>query len=98
MTRSDIDLIFLSRPTEEQRVVLDDEGIAELVVLVAHLEERAGEHLALFHAEALTERAGGDVADDDLKRHDLDALDYLVRVVDLLDKMRLYAVIGEHLE
>ncbi|MPM45217.1 hypothetical protein SDC9_91903 [bioreactor metagenome] len=90
--------LFLRGPAEEQRVVLDDEGISERVVLVAHLKKRAGKDLALFDAEALAERAGGDVAHDDLKRHDLDAFDDLVRFVYLFDEMRLHAVIGEDFE
>ena len=86
------------RPAEEQSVVFDDERIAESVVLIAHLEERARKLHTLFDAEALAERAGRDVADDDFERDDVDAFDELVRVVYLLHEVRLYAVVGEKLE
>ena len=79
-------------------MVLDDERIAERVVLIAHLEERARKLHALLYAEALAERAGRDVADDDLERDDVDALYELVRLVYLLDEVRLDAVVGEKLE
>ncbi len=57
-----------------QGVVAVQQGIAQLVVLIGELDGGRVKDDALLHAVALGEGAGGDVADDNLQRHDRDLL------------------------
>ena len=50
------------------------QGIAQVVILVGEFDGGLVEDHAFFHAVALGEGTGGDVADDDLQRHDADLL------------------------
>jgi hypothetical protein len=72
-------------------VLLGDHRVAELVVLVVELDDRAGQGLTLGHAQARGDRAGGDVAHHDLERDDLDFLDQLLAQVQAADEVRLDA-------
>ena len=62
------------RQAQSQRVVAVDEGIAQIVVLVAELQGRAFELDALLHAHLLRKAACGVVADDHLQGNDLHLL------------------------
>ena len=62
-------------------------GSCERIVLVAELDDRARQLGALLEPEALDQRAGRDVADDDLERDDLDFLDQLLAHVDAADEV-----------
>lgn len=68
-------------------VLFGDHRIVELVVLVVELDDRARQHGAFLDAEALGERAGRDVAHDNLERHDLDFLDQLLAHVEPLNEV-----------
>ena len=64
-----------------------DERVMQVVVLVAVLQDGGLEHLALGHAHAQAEVAGGNIADDDFQRNDLNLLDQGIAVVQLLNIM-----------
>ena len=64
-----------------------DERIMQIIVLVAVLENGSLENLALGHTHAQAEMTGGNIADDNLQRNDLDLLHKGVAVVDFLDIM-----------
>ena len=72
--------------------------IAEVVVLVRELDGRLVEHDTFLNAEALGEGTGGNVADDDLERHDGDLLDQILALGELLDEMRRHALLLQQLE
>ena len=79
-------------------MLLGDHRIAELVVLVIELDDRARQRGALVHAEPGRERPGGDVAHHHLERDDLDLADQLLAHVEPLDEMRRHADLAELLE
>ena len=64
-----------------------DERVMQVIVLVAVLQDGGLEHLALGHAHAQAEVAGGNIADDDFQRNDLNLLDQGIAVVQLLNIM-----------
>ena len=66
-------------------------GIAQLVGLVVELDDRARQLRALGQAEALGERAGGDVAHDHLERDDLDFAHQLLAHVEAAQEVRGHA-------
>ena len=75
-----------------------DERIAQRVVLVAIFDQRAGKLGALFDAEALRQRARGNITHDDFDRHDLDLADQLLAHVETADEMVRHADITEQRE
>ncbi len=62
--------------------------IVQLVVLVIELDDRARQRRALFHAEALCDRARRNVAAHDFQRNDLNLANELLAHVHSLDEMR----------
>ena len=79
-------------------MVAVDQRIVQFVVLVGKLNGRLRKNDSLFHAVALGKGAGGNVADDDLQRHDGDLFDQRLTVVQLPDKMRGNAVLLQKTE
>ena len=57
-----------------QSVILVQQRIVQVVVLIGELDGGLVEHNAFLHAVAGGKVTGGDVADDDLQRHDGDLL------------------------
>src|SRR5579859_1862306 len=83
---------FLGRgPVEGGDVLLGHHWVAELVVLEVEFDDRTGQGLALGQAESPRQRAGGDVAADDLERDDLHLLDQLLAQVQPPDEVILHA-------
>ena len=78
-------------------MIVVDHGIAQRIVLVAELQHRALELGSLRQPQALGKGTRGDVADDDLQRHDGNALDNGLAVGDLLDQVGGNAVLLQHL-
>ena len=78
-------------------MVLVHHGIAQLVILVAVLDDGALQLGALGQAQTLGQAAGGDVAHDDLQGHDVYLLHQGLPVGDLLDVMGGDAVALQHL-
>ena len=76
------------RPAEGGDVLLRDHRIAELVVLVIELDDRARQRRAFGKAEARRERAGRDVAHDHLERDDLDLAHELLAHVEAPEEVR----------
>ena len=72
-------------------MLLGDQRVAERVVLVVELDDRARQLLALGDAEPLRERAGGVVAHHDLERDHLDHADQLLAHVQPADEVRRHA-------
>ena len=93
-----LDGLYLLRrgELESQGVVGVYERVAQLVVLVGELYGRRVKGDALLDAVALREAAGGDVADDDLERHDGDLLYQGLALGELLDEVGGDAVLLEH--
>ena len=79
--------LFLGGKVKGQGVIMVDERVMQVVVLVAVLQDGGLEHLALGHAHAQAEVAGGNIADDDFQRNDLNLLDQGIAVVQLLNIM-----------
>ena len=75
-----------------------DHRVVERVVLVVELDDRARQLRAFLDAEALGQRAGGDVAHDHLERDDLDLADELLAHVQPADEVRRHADVVEVLE
>ena len=62
-------------------MVFVDDGVAQVVIFIAKLQYRRS-HLGPFrHAQALCQGTGGNVAHDDLQRHDLHMLYQRIAVV-----------------
>ncbi len=76
-------------------MLLGDHRVAELVGLVVVLDDRARQRRALLDAEALGERAGGDVAHHHLERDDLDLADQLLAHVEAADEVGRHADLGQ---
>ena len=72
--------------------------IAERIVLVVELDDRAGQGLSLLDPEAFRQRPGGDVANHDLDRDDLHLPDQLLAHVEAADEVGRHAdgVQGAH--
>jgi hypothetical protein len=87
--------LFLARPAEAGDMLLGDQRIAQRVVLVIIFDQRAGQLGAFLDAEALRERAGGDIAHHDLDRHDLDLSHQLLAHVEAADEVGGHADIAE---
>src|SRR5581483_8043260 len=92
-----VDLLGRS-PAEGGDVLLRHHRVVELVVLVVELDDRARQLRALVDAEALRQRARGDVAHHDLERNDLDLANQLLAHVEPADEVRRYADLVEMLE
>ena len=69
-------------------MLLRHHRIVERVVLVVELDDRARQHGAFLDAEALGQRAGGDIAHDHFERDDLDFADQLLAHVEPADEVR----------
>ena len=87
--------ILRRRPAEGGDVLLRHHRVAELVVLVVVLDDRARQRRAFGDAEALGERAGRDVAHHHLERDDLDLAHQLLAHVEAAHEMRRDADLGE---
>jgi hypothetical protein len=83
---------------QPKAVLLRHHGIAELVVLVIELDDRARQLRALLDAQALRQRARGDIAHDHLERNDLDLANQLLAHVEPLDEVGRHADVVEVLE
>ncbi len=94
------DLVDLLRrgPTERGDVLLRDHRVVEIVGLVVELDDRARQLRAFLEAEARRQRAGGDVAHDDLERDDLHLADELLAHVEAPHEVRRHADLAEALE
>ena len=79
-------------------MVIVDHRVAEIVVLVAELQNRHAHGGAFLKAEALRETAGCLVADDDFERNDADLAHDGVAVGKLFYKVGLDAVLFKQLE
>ena len=71
-------------------MILVEERVAQLVVFIGEFNGGLLEHNAFLHAVVLGKGTGGDVADNDLQRHDGDLLYGGLAVVELLH------VVGGH--
>ena len=86
--RHDVVDLLRACPAEGRDVLLRHHRVVELVVLVIELDDRARQNGAFFHAEALRQRARGDVANHHLERDDLDFADQLLAHVEAPDEVR----------
>src|SRR5579862_1999686 len=82
-------------PAKAGDVLLGDHRIAELVVLVIVLNDRAWQGRSFGDAEALRQGAGDDIADDDLDRNDLHLANELLAHVEAAHEMRRNADVGK---
>ena len=85
--RHDVVDLLRRRPAEGGDVLFRHHRVVERIGLVIELDDRARQHRALFEAEPLGERTGGDVAHDDLERNDLDFTDQLLAHVEPADEV-----------
>src|SRR6266853_3708904 len=74
-------------PAEGGDVFLGNQWIAQFVLLQIIFDDRARQHRALGYPEALRQRAGGGVADDDRDRDDLDLAHQLLAHVEPAHEM-----------
>ena len=88
---------WLAQPNAGDMLV-GDHRIAERIVLVIIFDDRARQLRAFLDPEPLRQRAGGDVADDHLDRHDLDLADQLLAHVEAADEVRRHADLAEQRE
>ena len=96
--RHDVVDLLRRGPAERRDVLLRHHRVVELVVLVVELDDRARQLRAFLDAEALRQRAGGDVAHDDLERDDLHLADQLLAHVEPANEMRRHPDVVEVLE
>src|SRR5690554_873789 len=84
------DVVEFSRgcPAKGGDVLFADHGVMQRIVLVAELDDRAGQLGAGLKAQALDQRAGGKIAHDDLKRNDFHFLDQLFAHVHAPNEVR----------
>src|SRR6185369_13550753 len=83
--RHDVVDLLRRRPAEGGDVLLRYHRIAELIVLVIKLDDRARQLRALLDAEALREGTSRDVTHHHLERNDLDLTDQLLAHVESAD-------------
>src|SRR3954471_11629561 len=76
--RHDVVDLLRRRPAERSDVLFRHHGVVELVVLVIKFDDRARQLRALLDAEALRQRASGDIPHHHLQRHDLDLANQLL--------------------
>src|SRR5699024_1781080 len=79
--------LFLGSQSQSQRVVIVDEGIAQRVVLVAELQNRAEQLFSFLHAHALGKASRSYVADNHFQGNDIHFLYGRLPVRQLLHKM-----------
>ena len=96
--RHDVVDLLRGGPAEGGDVLLRDHRIAELIVLVVELDDRARQLGAFLDAEALRQRAGGNVAHDNLEWDDLHLADQLLAHVEPLDEVSRNPDVVEVLE
>ena len=72
----------MARPVERRDVLLGDERVAELVLLVAELDDRTRQRRAFLDAQLLGQRAGRHISADHFQGNDLDLADQLLAHVD----------------
>ena len=78
-------------PAEAGDVLLRHHRVVQRVVLVVVLDDRARQAGALDDAQPRGQAAGGDVADHDLQRDDLNLADQLLAHVQAADEVRRHA-------
>ena len=96
--RHDVVDLLGRRPAEGGDVLLRHHRIAERVVLVIELDDRARQLRAFLDAEPLRQRAGGDVAHHDFERNDLDLANQLLAHVEAADEVGRHADVVQVLE
>ena len=74
-------------PAESRDVLFGDHRVFQLVRLVIKFDDGARQHHAFLDAEALGERAGGDITHDDFERDHLHFLDQLLAHVEAADEV-----------
>ena len=89
--------LLLGGPAHGGDVVFVDHGVAQVVVLVAVLNDGLFQLGALGHAQALAQAAGGDIAHNDLQGYDVNLLHQGLPVGDFLDVVGGDAVLFQHL-
>ena len=95
--RNGIDL-FLRGQSQSQSIVGVDKGIAQIVVFVAELQGGAQKLSALLNTQLLGKAAGGNIANDYLKRHDLHLLHSGLPIRKFFNVMGRNAFLLQHLE
>src|SRR5262249_9967562 len=96
--RHDVVDLLRRRPAEGGDVLLGHHRVAETVVLVIELDDRARQLGPFSHAGALGKRARRDVAHHHHERDDLDLADQLLAHVQPPDEVRRHADVVEVLE
>jgi 2-oxoisovalerate dehydrogenase E1 component len=79
--------LLVAGPAEAGDVLFGDQRIAQRIVLVVVFDQRVRQRLAFLDAEALGDRAGGDIAHHDFDRDDLDLPDELLAHVEAADEV-----------
>ena len=72
------------------------QGIAQGIILIGVFHRGLIKYNALFHAVVLGKGTGGDIAHDDLQRHNADLFDQRLPVAQLLHIMGRNAVFLQH--
>src|SRR5882757_9214586 len=96
--RHDVVDLLRRRPAEGGDVLLRHHRIAELVVLVVELDDRARQLRAFLDAQARRQRTRRDIAHHDFERNDLDLADQLLAHVEPADEVRRHADLVQVLE
>jgi len=73
------------------------QGVAQSVIFIGELDGGVLENNALFHAIVLGKGTGGDIADNDLQRHDRNLLHQGLPGIQLLDEVGGNALLFQHL-
>src|SRR5262249_34642979 len=96
--RHDVVDLLRRGPAEGGDVLFRDHRVAELLVLVVELDDRARQLGALLDAEALRQRARRHVAHDHLERNDLDLANELLAHAQASDEVGRHPDVVEMLE
>ena len=96
--RHDVVDLRRRRPAERGDMLLRYHRIAERIVLVVELDDRARQLRAFLDAEPLRQRTGRDVAHHDFERNDLDLANQLLAHVEPANEMRRHADVIEVLK
>ena len=89
--------LILGGELQGQRMILIDQGIAQVVILIGEFDGRRVEDDAFLYAVALGEGAGGDVTDDHFQRNDGNFLNEGFPLAEFLYEMGRNAFLSEPL-
>ena len=78
-------------PAKGENMFRRNDRVTEAVIFQAEFDQRVVQHRPFFQTKARAYRAGGDIADNNLNRNNLQFADKLFAVIQAGDEMMRYA-------